>query len=60
MIYRLCNCEQDESNGDPKFIATIGLGGKSANYWTSYKRQYWKWRGGWKAYRNPILEFNVG
>jgi hypothetical protein len=54
------NCEQDESKGDPKFTTTIRLGGKSASYWMSNIRQYWKWRGGCKVYKNPILEYDVG
>ncbi len=28
----------DESDGDPAFIATIGLGGKLASYWKPDKR----------------------
>jgi hypothetical protein len=38
---------------------TIGLGGKSTSYWRSDIRQYWRWRGGCKAYKNPTLESNV-
>jgi hypothetical protein len=52
--------KQDELDGDPKFIATIGLGGKSTNHWEIDKKKSWKWRGVCKAYKNPILESNVG
>ncbi len=52
--------KQDESNGDPEFITTIGLGGKLASYWKLDKRQFWKWRGICRAYKNPISESNVG
>ncbi len=52
--------KQDESNGDLEFITTIGLGSKSASYWKSDRRQSWKWKKICKAYRNPILEFDVG
>jgi hypothetical protein len=45
--------KQDESNGDPKFTTTIGLGGKSINYWKSNIIQFWKWSGVCKAYRTP-------
>jgi hypothetical protein len=54
------NCKQDESDGDSEFTATIKLGGKLASDWTSDIKQYWKWKGGCRAYRNPILESNVG
>ncbi len=63
MLYKLWRwiiVEQDESNGDSKFIATIGLGSKLASYWKSYRKQSWKWIGVCRAYRNPILEFDVG
>ncbi len=63
MIYKLWKqriVKQDESNGDMKFTASIGLGGKSASYWKSNKRQSWKWRRICGAYRNPISESNVG
>jgi len=52
--------KQDESDGDPKFIAAIGLGGKSMSYWKPDKKQSWKWRRVCRAYKNPISEFNVG
>ncbi len=52
--------KQDESNGDPEFIATIGLEGKLIIYWNIDKRQSWKWIKVCKAFKNPILEFNVG
>jgi hypothetical protein len=47
-------------DGDPEFTVTIGLGGKSASYWKSNKIQFWKWRGICRAYKNPILESDVG
>jgi hypothetical protein len=31
-----------------------------ASYWKTNKRQSWKWRGICRAYKNPILKFNVG
>ncbi len=52
--------KQNEWDGDPKFITTIGLGGKLAIYWKSNKRKFWKWRGVCKAYKNPISKSNVG
>ncbi len=52
--------KQDESGGDLEFTMTIGLGGKSASYWKSNKKQSWKWKGVSKAYRNHILDSNVG
>jgi len=52
--------KQDESNADLKFITTIGFGGKLTSYWKSEKKQFWKWRGIYKAYKNTILESNVG
>ncbi len=51
---------QNESNGGPKFITTIGLRGKLASYWKTNKRQSWKWKGVCRACRNPILESSVG
>jgi hypothetical protein len=63
VIYRLWRwkiVKQDESNGDVEFIMTIGLGGKSTSYWKSNKRQFWEWKGICKAYKNPILKFDVG
>ncbi len=52
--------KQDESNGDSKFIVTIGLRGKSTSYWKTKIKQSWKWKGICKASKNPILESNVG
>ncbi len=52
--------KQDESDGDPKFTTTIGLGGKSTGYWKLDIKQSWKWKGICKAYRNPTLKFDVG
>ncbi len=63
MIYRLWRqriIRQDESDGDSEFIVTIGLGGKSISYWKIDKRKFWKWRGIWKVYKNPISKFDVG
>ncbi len=57
MIYKLWRwriVKQDGSDGDLKFIASIGLGGKLASYWKTNKRQSWKWRGICRAYKNPI------
>ncbi len=51
--------KQDELDGDPEFTLTIGLGGKSISYSKINKRQFQKWRGICKAYRNPILKFDV-
>jgi hypothetical protein len=48
--------KQDESNGDLKFITTIKLGGKLASYWKIDRRQFQKWRGICKAYKNLISE----
>ncbi len=31
--------KQDESDGDLKFIETIGLGGKSGSYWKTNKKK---------------------
>ncbi len=62
-IYKLWRrriVKQDESDGDPKFTTTIGLGGKLTNYWRTNIWKSWKWRGVWRAYKNPILEFDVG
>ncbi len=57
---KIKNYEQDGLNGDLEFIAIIGLRGKSASYWTSNKRQYWKLRGGSRLidfpYRNLMLD----
>jgi hypothetical protein len=52
--------KQDESDADLKFITTIGFGGKLTSYWKSENKQFWKWRGVYKAYKNTILESNVG
>ncbi len=63
MIYKLWRqriVKQDESDGDPKFIMTIKVRCKLTSYWKSDRRQSWKWRGIYKAYRNPILKFDVG
>jgi hypothetical protein len=51
--------KQDESNGDLKFTATIGIGGNSTSYWKSDRIKSWKWRGICRAYKNPISEFDV-
>jgi hypothetical protein len=62
-IYKLWRqriVKQDESDGDPKFTATIGLGGKSTSYWKLDRRHFWKWRGICRVYKNPILEYDVG
>ncbi len=61
-IYRLWRwriVKQDESNGDPKFTLTIGLGGKSTSYWKTNRWKFWKWGGICKAYRNPISQYDV-
>ncbi len=63
VIYKLWRwriVKQDELDGNLKFIMTIGLGGKSISYWKIDRKQFWKWRGSCKAYKNPILEFDVG
>jgi hypothetical protein len=52
--------KQDESDGDPKFITTIGIGNNLTSYWKLDRRQSWKWKGICRAYKNPILEFDVG
>ncbi len=52
--------KQDESYGDLEFQVTIELGGKLTSYWKIDKREFQKWRGVCKAYRNAILEFDVG
>jgi hypothetical protein len=52
--------KQDQSNGDLGFTTTIGLGGKSINYWKTNIRQSWKWRGVCRAYKNITSKFNVG
>jgi hypothetical protein len=52
--------KQDESYGDLEFKITIELGGKSTSYWKTDKREFRKCRRVCKAYRNPILEFDVG
>ncbi len=52
--------KQDESDGDSKFIVTIGLGGKLASYGKIDIKQFWKWKGVYMAYRNPISKSNVG
>jgi hypothetical protein len=52
--------KQNESNGDPKFTATIRLGGKFTSYWKLDRRQFWKWKGVCRVYRNPISKSNVG
>jgi hypothetical protein len=57
IIYKLWKwriVKQDESNGEPKFTTTIGLGGKLASYWKTNRRQFWKWKGICKAYKNFI------
>ncbi len=62
-IYRLWRqriVKQDESDSDPEFITTIGLGWKLASYWKTNWRQFWKWRRLYKAYKNPISKFDVG
>jgi hypothetical protein len=56
MIYRLWRwriVKQNELDGDSKFTMTIGLGGKLSSHWKTNKRQSWKWRDVWQAYRNP-------
>jgi hypothetical protein len=63
IIYRLWRwriMKKDESDGDSEFTMTIGLGGKSPSYWKVKIRQFWKWRGVCRAYRNPISKSNVG
>jgi len=52
--------KQDELNGDSEFTMTIRLGSKLASYWKLDKKQFKKWRGVCKAYKNPISEFDVG
>jgi len=46
--------KQDESNGDPEFIVTIGLEGKLIIYWNIDKRQSWKWIKICKAFKPHI------
>jgi hypothetical protein len=63
MIYRLWRwkiVKQNESDGDLKFIATIVLREKSSSHWKINKKSSWKWKGVCWAYKNPILDFNVG
>jgi hypothetical protein len=52
--------KQDEWVGNLEVIVTIGLGSKSSNHWKTNKKQSWKWKGIYKAYKNPILEYDVG
>ncbi len=52
--------KQEELDGDPEFTVAIGLRGKSASYWETNKRQSWKWKEECRAYKNPILKFDVG
>ncbi len=52
--------KQDESDSDLKLTTTIGLVGKSINYWKTNSKQSWKWRGVCMAYRNPISKSDVG
>jgi hypothetical protein len=62
-IYRLWRwrtMKQDESDGNPKFTMTFGLGARLSSHWKMNRRQFWQWRGTCKAYKNPILEFDVG
>jgi hypothetical protein len=62
MIYRFWKqkiVKQDESDGDPEFTTTIRLGSKSTSYWKINERQFWKWKGMCRAYKNPILKFDV-
>ncbi len=51
---------EDESDGDPKFITTIRFGGKLLSHWKTNRKQSWKWRGVCRAYKNPMLESDVG
>ncbi len=51
--------KQNESNGDPEFITTIGFGGQSTSYWKINKKQFQKWKGVCRAYKNPISKSNV-
>jgi hypothetical protein len=59
-ILKMKNCETRWIRWWPEVYNDIGLGGKSVNYWKIDKRQFQKWRGVCRAYRNPILEFDVG
>jgi hypothetical protein len=52
--------KQDELNSDSEFIVIIGLWGKLISYLKLNKRQFWKWKGVCKAYRNPVSESDVG
>ncbi len=52
--------KQDESDGNQEFIITIRLGGKSSNHWKTNRIKSWKWRGVYKAYKNPISKYDVG
>ncbi len=52
--------KQNELDNDLEFTPTIGLGGKLSNHRKTNKRQSWKWRGVCNAYRNPILDSDVG
>jgi hypothetical protein len=63
VIYRLWRqriVKQDELDRDPKFTMTIGLGCKLASYWKTNKRNFQKWKGVCRAYKNPISESDVG
>jgi hypothetical protein len=60
ILWRWRIVERDESNSDSEFTVIIGFGGKSTSYWKIDKRQFWKWKGVWRAYKTPISKFDVG
>ncbi len=52
--------KQDELDGNLELMVIVGLGGKLSRHWKKNKRKFWQWRRVYKAYRNCILESDVG
>jgi hypothetical protein len=48
--------KQDESNGDPKFTVTIGLGGKSAKLLKNKQKTIWKMERSMQGLQKPHIE----
>ncbi len=50
--------KQDESDGNLELMVIVGLGGRLSSHWK--KKKNWQWRRVYEAYRNCILESDVG
>ncbi len=52
--------KQDESDGNLESTTTIRLGGRLSSHWKPNKIKFWQLTGVCRAYRNPILKYDVG